>query len=402
MARIGIFGGSFNPPHNGHLRAAEICREQLRLDTVILVPAAQPPHKTIAEGSPDAAERLCLTELAIADKEGLQVSDLELRREGRSYTVDTLRQLRKDYPDDELFLLMGTDMFCSFDTWREPAEIAKLATVVCMMRTDPNPKLTEQISECTERYRTDYGCRIEVIQNEAVDISSTEVRRMLFFRCAEKYLPDAVLQEITGKGLYGSNLDSRELPFDRLRALSLSLHKPQRVKHADGCSRLAAELAARYGADQTDAIRAGILHDITKALTVEQQRMICEKYQVPLTEDEKRYPKLLHAPTGAAIAEHIFGENEAVCTAIRWHTTGRAGMNLLEKILYIADYAEPTRAFEGLEVLRYILMRDLDAAVLLGLEMSIRSLVERNLPISDQSASARDFLLKERDEISAI
>ena len=401
MARIGIFGGSFNPPHNGHLHAAQVCLEKLELDKVIFVPAAEPPHKTLAVGSPTAAERLRLTELAVARHDAMQVSDAELRREGRSYTVDTLRQFRADYPHDELFLLMGTDMFCSFDTWREPQEISKLAAIVCMMRTDPNPKLSEQLSECAERYRKEYGCHIVFLENDAVEISSTEVRRMLFFGCGEAYLPKDVMLEIETNGFYGTNLDCRNLPYDQLRERSLSLHKPKRAAHADGCSVFAAELAERYGANREHAIRAGILHDITKALTPEQHRMICEKYDVFLTEDEKHYPKLLHAPTGAAIAEHIFGENEAVCTAIRWHTTGRAGMSLLEKIIYIADYAEPNRSFEGLELLRHILTRDLDAAILMGLEMSIQSLVERKLPISEQSASARDFLLKERDEISA-
>ncbi|MBQ1264435.1 MAG: nicotinate (nicotinamide) nucleotide adenylyltransferase [Oscillospiraceae bacterium] len=401
MARIGIFGGSFNPPHNGHLRAAEICKEQLGLDTVFFIPAAQPPHKSLAEGSPDAQERLHLTKLAVKGHSWAQVSDAELRRSGMSYTVDTLRQFCKDYPNDELFLLMGTDMFCSFSTWREPHEIAKLATVVCMMRTKTNPKLSEQLNQCAEQYRKEYHLCIEFLENEAVEISSTEVRRMLFFGCGEAYIQKAVLDEIKCKGLYATDAESKNLTFDRLRERSLSLHAPKRVNHADGCSQLAAELAEMYCADRTDAMRAGILHDITKALTTEQHLMICERYAVALTDDEKKYPKLLHAPTGAAIAKHIFGENDAVCTAIRWHTTGRANMSLLEKIVYIADYAEPNRTFEGVERLRYILKRDLDAAVLMGLEMSIQSLVQRNLPISDQSASARDFLLNERDEISA-
>ena len=129
MARIGVYGGSFNPPHLGHVRAARQARALLKLDRIIFIPAAIPPHKAIATGSPDSRTRLALTQLAVAQEPGMEVSDLELRRGGPSYTVDTLRALRESYPHDELFLLMGTDMFLSFLTWYAPDCIAKLHAV---------------------------------------------------------------------------------------------------------------------------------------------------------------------------------------------------------------------------------------------------------------------------------
>lgn len=116
MARIGIYGGSFNPPHLGHIFAARKARQLLGLDKILLIPAAIPPHKAVAEGSPDGETRFALTQLAIAGETGMEVSRIELDRPGPSYTVDTLRKLRECYPQDELYLLMGTDMFLSFSS----------------------------------------------------------------------------------------------------------------------------------------------------------------------------------------------------------------------------------------------------------------------------------------------
>ena len=113
MRRIGIYGGSFNPPHLGHVLAARNARALLQLGEILFIPAAIPPHKAVAGGSPDGETRFALTQLAIAGETGMEVSRIELDRPGPSYTVDTLRKLRECYPQDELYLLMGTDMFLS-------------------------------------------------------------------------------------------------------------------------------------------------------------------------------------------------------------------------------------------------------------------------------------------------
>ena len=136
MANIGIYGGSFNPPHKGHMLAAAQCRAALGLERVIVIPAAVPPHKALADGSPDAQTRLTLTKLAVRGLDGFEVSDMELRREGPSYTVDTLRQLSAQHPDDVLWLMMGTDMFLTIQTWHDPASIFELAGIAAFGRTE--------------------------------------------------------------------------------------------------------------------------------------------------------------------------------------------------------------------------------------------------------------------------
>ncbi len=396
MAKIGIYGGSFNPPHKGHTLAAQQCRDLLALDRVIMIPAAIPPHKALADGSPDAKARLYLTQLAVSETDGFCVSDLEIKREGPSYTVDTLRQLREEYPQDELYLMMGTDMFLSFHEWFCPEEIAQLATIVCFSRYNVSTELREKMLQQKENMTARYGRTPVLLDNDCVEISSTEVRRMLTFRIAEPYLDKKVLEEICRQGLYGTAEDYRQLPLEKLRKVSLALHKPSRVAHVEGCCETAVALAKKYGEDEELAARAAVLHDATKALTQEQQLLFCEKYGVQIP--PQTAPQLMHAITAAKAAEVIFGECEAVCSAIRWHTTGKENMAKLQKIVYIADMMEPTRAYPGVERVRQAVWQDLDKGVEEGLQRTIEHLLERGIPVSPESQQALDWLRDGKDE----
>ena len=392
MARIGIYGGSFNPPHVGHVLAAKQCKDALGLDRVLMIPAAIPPHKALAEGSPDAQARLKMTELAVRDLEGFSVSDVELRREGTSYTVDTLRILREQYPQDEWYLMMGTDMFLSFETWFCPEEIAKLARLVCFTRFNESEELRKTMQAQKEKLTALYGAEPILLDNDCVEISSTEIRRLLAFGIADAYLSESVLREIKAQGWYGTAENRKNLPSDELRRVSLSLHKPTRVSHVEGCVETAVKLAKQYGEDEALSERAALLHDVTKALTEPQQRSFAKRYGVQIPD---RMPsQLLHALTAAKAAEIIFGESEAVCSAIRWHTTGKAGMTKLQKIVYIADMMEPTRTYPGVEHVREAVWRDLDEGVREGLKRTIEHLAERGIPVSPESQQALDWLCR--------
>ena len=389
MARIGIFGGSFNPPHLGHILAVREFREKLSLDHVLLIPAATPPHKTLTANSPAAVHRLEMTRLAAADLPYTEVSDIELCREGASYTADTLDELRLRYPQDEFFLLMGTDMFLSFDTWYHPERIAAQATIAVAHRSADN---AQQLQTCAQKLKEKLNVRTVFVENEYLPHSSTSVRAMLAFQAAEDFLESAVLDYIQRNNLYFSRTDLKGLSFDRLQEVSLCLHNKKRVPHVIGCSDTAERLARKYGADETDAKRAGILHDVTKALNAQEQLKLCDQYAIILDNFERLNPKLLHAKTAAVIAEHIFGESPEVCDAIRWHTTGKADMTTLEKIIYIADYMEPNRAFDGVEELRRLTEQDLDAAVYLGLTMTMEQLKSNHREIDKNSSAALRWL----------
>ena len=180
--------------------------------------------------------------------------------------------------------------------------------------------------------------------------------------------------------------------MEDLERVVISLLNPNRVNHVLGCRDMAVALAKRWGANETDAARAGILHDITKAIDGPLQLTLCDAYGKILSDFSKRYPKTLHALTGSLVAERIFGETAAVVSAIEHHTTGKADMNLLEKIIYVADYMEPNRDFPGVERLRELAFSDLDAALKLGLEMTLEHLNRQGNEVSPQSREALAWL----------
>ena len=186
--------------------------------------------------------------------------------------------------------------------------------------------------------------------------------------------------------------DYRNLSNPQLEQVVISLLKPNRVAHVLGCRDTAVMLAKHWGADEQDALRAGLLHDITKALGSSLQMELCRSYGVQLCEFSSRNPKTLHALTGSLVARRVFGENDAVVNAIASHTTGKANMTTLEKIIYVADYMEPNRNFEGVETLRHLAVTDLDGALKLGLEMTIEILRSEGREISPESAQALAFL----------
>jgi len=396
--RIGIYGGTFNPPHLGHLRSAQFAMDYLGLDKLIFVPAAVPPHKALPEGSATAEQRLEMTALAadtLLRKERVEVSDLELRREGKSFTADTLRTLREEYPGDELWLLMGTDMFLTLPSWREPETICALAHLAAFARSE-----TDDLAELERqgRYLAEtFGARTQVVPlPQITPVSSTQLRQALERGEGSRYLPDAVWGYILRRGLYGTHADLKRLSDDELRACSLSMVYAKRHAHIRGVEETAVELAKRWGADPELARRAGILHDCTKYLSLGEHLDICREAGIELDELERQSEKLLHSKSGAAIAKKVYGQGEEVFWAIFWHTTGKPDMTLLEKILYLADYIEPNRDFEGVEEMRKLCGSDLDAALLMGLEMSIEDLQERNVPIHKNTQGARDQLARRR------
>ena len=389
MERIGIYGGTFNPPHIGHIRAAMAAVRAFDLTSLYVIPDRIAPHKTLPEGSASPEQRLEMLRIALGDAPNVILSDIELRREGKSFTYETVAQLRALHPNAELVLLMGTDMFLSFHTWRHPEKILREAALGVFYRGDRGEQAAINARK-TEMERE--GHRVHLACNDVVDISSTDLRRMLVFGCADTFLPEGVGDYIRSQGLYGTGRDYRCLPMAELEPAVISLLKPDRVAHVLGCRDTAVALAKRWGAREEDAARAGILHDITKAIDGPLQLTLCAAYGRILDDFSRKYPKTLHALTGSLVAERVFGENEEVVSAICHHTTGKADMTLLQKIIYVADYMEPNRNFPGVEKLRHLAFSDLDAALKLGLEMTLEHLKHQGSEVSPASREALAWL----------
>ena len=234
--KLGIYGGTFNPPHLGHLTSARLALDALGLDELRFVPAALPPHKRLPPDAPGPEARLEMVELAA---DGLllpgrvSVSDMELSRPGKSYTADTLEQLHAQNPGAELWLMMGTDMFLTLQNWREPERITALAGICAFARTQAD--CGELLTIQAEHLRKTFEAKVCVLQlPQVVDVSSTRLRELLAQGGGQEYLSPAVYGYILRHGLYGAGRDLKRLPDRELRACSYSMIRAKRRRRRGG------------------------------------------------------------------------------------------------------------------------------------------------------------------------
>ena len=355
--KIAMFGGTFNPPHNGHIRAACACVNALALDRLILMPTAVPPHKALPKFSATSEQRLHMARLCEKLIPKCEVSSLEISRGGASYTADTLAELSRLYPDDELFIIMGTDMLKTLDSWYRPEKICALAKIAAVARHNGELDfLKKRAFELKEKLNAD----ITVIKSEPVDISSTQVREG---ELAD--VPKSVAEYIKNECLY--------IDFDKLSEKAKSTLSEKRFLHTQGVAELAASLAEKYGESVNCAYCAGLLHDITKELPLSEQIEFAKSHGIVYDYDEENIKELIHADTAAAVAQKL-GICEKVVSAVKYHTTGKENMSLLEKIVFVADACEKNRKWSDAPYLRELAMRDIDEASIFLAENTIKRL----------------------------
>jgi len=385
---IGIFGGSFNPSHLGHLSVATAAIDSLGLDRLYLIPAGNPPHKSLPAGTPSNEGRLRLCQRMFAHLEPIRVLDIELLREEPSYTALTVEHLRRQHPSDEIFLLLGTDMFTSIETWYNAPYLFAQTTLVPFGRQDGD---LEKIQLHQQKLEQTHGVRVIPIQHTPLPVSSTGLRNIastdpdLFCR----YVGDDVYGEILRNGYYDAQ---QSLPY--LRRKSYVRTGTKRVAHIQGTEQTAAMLARRWGVSETLARQAAILHDITKQEDFDTHLHLAAKHGILLDDVEKISEKLLHAKTGAAMAKAEFSVCDQVFDAIFYHTTGRANMTMLEKMLYLADSCEPNRDFPGVDELRTCAMENLDKALLLALHIKREKAGQKGRTVHQNTADAIEWIEK--------
>ena len=196
--KIGIMGGTFDPIHYGHLLLAETAYDRFSMDKILIIPAGDPYFKVDRGVSADE-DREAMTKLAIADNPHFEFSDMELKREGDTYTVDTLRALKDQYPYDELYLIVGSDTLFQMEKWYRPQEVFQLATILSSSRNIATSELNEQM----DYLRKKYGAKIVNLYMPNIDISSTDIRDKVRHGMSVKYFtPDSVIEYINEHGLY--------------------------------------------------------------------------------------------------------------------------------------------------------------------------------------------------------
>lgn len=359
--KIAFLGGSFNPVHQGHIAVAKAVRQEFDLDRVLLITAKDPPHKQVA-GNVDARIRHEMAVLAMEGQEGLEASDLELRRGGKSYTVDTIRALMACCPDAEIYCVIGADMLLDLPRWHAPETLFRLGNFIGVAR----PGVLETLNTAIFDMRRRYGANIRLSSFHGPDISSTDLRERVYAAMPiEGMTPVPVERYIYEAGLYQP---------EEIRAMQHKLKEslqPKRYLHSMGVVRCAIGLAARYGENTEKARLAALLHDCAK-LDLKEQVAMARCFGLDLSVYETISKAVLHGPLGAELARCEYGVNDpAVLDAIRYHTVCRRVMTKLDKIIYLADKIEPGRDYEGLLSIRAAAERSLDEGVLACMEHSI-------------------------------
>ncbi len=356
--KIALFGGSFDPVHCEHVRLAEAAIAALSLDKVAVMPSYLAPHKRAgAAAGGDVRAEAC--RIAFRNVRKAEVSEYELSRPQTSYTYLTCRAFAERYPDAERYFLMGADMLEDFFSWRYPEDILKNVTLVVCGRKGYR-------ADCERRFRDTFGCGFIRLDFEGGAVSSTEIRTRLAFGERPAALDGAVCDLLLREGCYSH---PAILP-------ALALEKEERRAHSLRVALMATARARSAGVNERQALLAAALHD-------------CGKY-VPLSSPllrgfvppENVPAPVLHQYTGAYLAEHAFGVTDGeVLDAIRYHTSGKAGMTALGMLVFLADLLEPGRSFAGVEGLRELFYTDLRACLSESLRQQTEYLKRSKKPV---------------------
>lgn len=385
--RIGIFGGTFNPPHKGHKKLALEIKKKADLDSILIIPTFTPPHK---EGKDLASgeHRIRMCEMMFAE-EFFTVSDMEINRQGKSFTYDTLLELKRKFPDDELFLIIGSDMLLSFHTWFRYEDILSMVTLCVATREDK--VAYDELITYSEKVLRLTESEIIIADIEPYECSSTDVRNQLSL--------GSDVSIMTGREIFDYvrlNL-IYESPFMEYKRLLREKLDDYRFLHSLNVAESAASLARKYGADEEKAYFAGLLHDIMKNENDEDMLKCIAKGGIILSRTEKENPKLWHAMAGECYLRTELGiTDEEILSAVRYHTTGKEGMTLFEKIIYVADYISAERSYPDVDVMRNLSFTvGLDEACLYSLQYTLKSLSEKKGIIHEDSiAFYNDLVIK--------
>lgn len=372
MKKIGILGGTFNPIHNGHLALGQAAMEQYDLEEIWLMPSKLPPHKShFAILSEE--HRLTMTKLAAQTNENFIASDFELKREGLTYTADTLELLTKEYPDYKFYFIVGGDSLIKFKSWRRPERILELATLLGAGRAGYEESAVNRAAKDLQNQfpKAEIGT---IILND-YPISSNEIREAFYTGAPERvkqYLPESVWDFLQQHNLYA------KISYAELDAEMATILPRKRYLHSVAVAHLAAAYAVSMGYNPERALIAGILHDCAKAYSDQQLVEDCDRFHLPVTKVERRNGFLLHGKVGAFYAKtKYFITDEEILSAISYHTTGHPSMTDLEKAVFLADYLEPFRTQPTkpeLNKIRTIAFQDIDKAVYLALKNTLRYL----------------------------
>jgi len=385
--KLGILGGSFNPVHIGHIFLADKAIVTLKLDRVVMIPAYRSPFKLDAQGMEDSAKyRLEMLTAAAAGDSRLAIDDCELKRQGVSYTIDTLEDVIRRYmPSGKPALIIGDDIAGDFLAWRDSKKILQLADIAVARR----------VNSAEEKYPFAHT----VIDNEVMNVSSQTVRQRI--KEGEDWralVPAGVRAIIEDRRLYGfsgeteTDEDCNLNTILRIEAEARETLSIGRFLHSRNTALLAHDLCRRFGLNPLAGYLAGIAHDLGKELDNKQQIKLANLDGMKITSLEREKPNLLHGRVAAVLLRERFNiHNKEVLEAVAVHTSGKRNMGLLAKIIYIADKAESSRNIDS-ELRRMCNEDDLDSIFYAVLKRTVSKLQARDLKVSAETLHFLDKL----------
>lgn len=374
--KIGIYGGSFDPVHNGHIAMIRSALKSGFIDCVIVIPSVRNSFKLYTNKLPPPYRLYMMKETV----EGLglkncYVCDVEYDIDGVSYTAVVLAKLTSDeYISEflisngikrkkaeehhEFFWIMGSDTLGTFETWYKPGEILNYVSLLAAVR----PGDDTDVEKTKASIKKNLGGKVEIFILDGVDCSSSGITTSGDY----SQVPEPAVEFIKRHALYTENTklegvsEEARKQFFEVAVWMYHYLGGKRLLHTLNVGYLSAHLADVFGCDKDKALIAGALHDCAKELPIEQQLELAKKYSGDLFTEKK----LLHSPAGATFAKEQLGiEDKEILDAICYHTTGKGYMSTLEKIVYLADKIEPSRNYTDLTPIREAAEKDLEGAM---------------------------------------
>lgn len=409
--RLGLMGGTFDPIHEGHIACAQAACEACGLDRVLFIPAARPSFKRqrrLACGQ----TRLELCRLALQEHPRFEVCDIELRRGGVTYTVDTLRELRAELGDGvEFYFILGSDAAATLPRWREAAELARSAVYVAVSR--PGRALDESLRASL----AEAGFKVIYVEGLCMDLSSSEVRaRISAGESVEGFVPESARARVEAEASYrlapACPASAENAEADEADALSDAFFNARkedlagrvsekRQRHVEGVVLACEHLARCYGGDVRKARLAGLLHDWDKGYDDAVIRARVDELGMAGSIDPwvvRNMPQVLHGHTAARALARDFPQIPAdVIQAVDRHTVASVDMTKLDMIVYIADAVEEGRRFGRIDELRAAVGKvDLDELFFLTYEYWTFLLFERGKQLHPETIRIWNELVARR------
>lgn len=375
MEKIGILGGSFSPVHNAHLQIAQDCLDKFCLDKIIFLPNANPPHKRLEIFSYE--DRVKMLHLAISNEKYFEISNLENDKNKIHYSYNTVNE---NFKNEDVYFIMGDDEFLDIRSWYNYEKFLQICKIIVFCRNHTLNYIIKKNKDLIEKHD------INFVENKKISISSTDIRYRIKNKLSIKYL--------VPKEVY--NYIYNDLNFFDISKIKEDLKKKLKESRYYHCLRVADYckfLAKIYGVDENKAYICGLLHDCAK--NNEQYYLLNKKISsdIIFDKEEKDNKFLWHSLIGAVVSKKIYGVlDDEIFSAIRFHTTAKENMTLLEKILFISDKIEPKRDYPEVNHLRKIVVKDIDLAIIEFLDSNFKYLQSKGQKVHSLSIKAKKYL----------